>query len=457
MRWRSVWAADANHDGSRLVVAVPLDEEISSAVMVGSGEMGLLSGDSGGRLVRRLGGDWVRVRSRPLLGLGGTAEVRRFGWVRSSGEGRRPAAEIAEVLRLGMKNKLVRRIKKPLSCSGQWHATECSSSPNHQPCVDVREEYANAFRTESYTEFLTRVLAYSKNDSSSCLSRESTTSARLPSYRLFAEHLLDPDQPTVTRALSLAHCRPKVHSLLSDYFSHTANSSLLFSHLLKDIDLVRLKYTALKTILQCVPTNQIPSPMVITHLTEFSNFSNSFTSSGQVRAKQYQCFNLQKRLESSRDKAQAKLQLAAKMKCGSACLVAAITASLVVITISHGLALIMAMPGLASMNLGSKRKLAKVAARLDAAAKGSYIVNKDLEMTSRLVARLNDELEYMRRRVKIWVERRENRVEGNDVVQLLKKKHCSFSEQLDELEEHLYLCFMTINRARDLVLSQISD
>ncbi|CAJ1972287.1 unnamed protein product [Sphenostylis stenocarpa] len=448
MRWRSVWAADANHDGSRLVVAVPLDEEISSAVMVGSGEMGLLSGDSGGRLVRRLGGDWVRVRSRPLLGLGGTAEVRRFGCDSDAGDLVSGLVKAEWVVTFRNEEQID---------SPDQKAVFVFSSPNHQPCVDVREEYANAFRTESYTEFWTRVLAYSKNDSSSCLSRESTTSARLPSYRLFAEHLLDPDQPTVTRALSLAHCRPKVHSLLSDYFSHTANSSILFSHLLKDIDLVRLKYTALKTILQCVPTNQIPSPMVITHLTEFSNFSNLFTSSGQVRAKQYQCFNLQKRLESSRDKAQAKLQLAAKIKCGSACLVAAITASLVVITISHGLALIMAMPGLASMNLGSKRKLAKVAARLDAAAKGSFIVNKDLEMTSRLVARLNDELEYMRRRVKIWVERRENRVEGNDVVQLLKKKHCSFSEQLDELEEHLYLCFMTINGARDLVLSQISD
>ncbi|CAJ1972285.1 unnamed protein product [Sphenostylis stenocarpa] len=243
----------------------------------------------------------------------------------------------------------------------------------------------------------------------------------------------------------------RIHSLLSDYFSHTANASFLFSHLLKDIDILRVKYTALKTILQCVPINQIPSPMVMTHLTEFSNFSNPFTSSDQVRVKQYQYFNLQKRLESSRHKAQAKLQLAAKIKCGSACLVAVITASLVVIIIFYGLALIMAMPGLASMNLGSERKLAKVAARLDAAAKGSYIVNKDLEMTSRLVVRLNDELEYMRRRVKIWVKRRENRVEGNDVVQLLKKKHCSFNEQLDELEEHLYLCFI------DLVLCQISD
>lgn len=335
---------------------------------------------------------------------------------------------------------------------GQWDATECSTSPNHQTCLDVREEYANAFRTESYTEFWTRVLAYSNNQSG-----DSTTSSRLPSYRLFAEHLLDPDQPTVNRALSVAQCRPKVHSLLSDYFAHTANASLLCSHLLRDIDRLRLKYTSLKTILQCLPSNQIPSPMLITHLTEFSNFSNPFAASGLVRATQCQCSDLQKRLESSRDKARAKLQLAAKIKYGSACLVAAITASLVVLIMSHGLALVVAMPGLASMNLGSETKLVAVTARLNAAAKGSYIVNKDLETTGRLVGRVNDELEYMRRMVRFWLERKEDKVQADGgVVRLLKKNQCSFSEQLDELEEHLYLCFMTINRARELVLSQIS-
>ncbi|KAH1203378.1 UPF0496 protein [Glycine max] len=336
-----------------------------------------------------------------------------------------------------MKIKLVRRIKKLLSCS------ECStSSPNHQTCVDVREEYANTFRTESYTEFWTRVLAYSKDESSTCLSRESTTSARLPSYRLFAEHLLDPDQSTVTRALSEAQCRPIIHSLLSDYFAHTANASLLCSHLLKEIDRVRVKYRSLKTILQCVPTNQIPSPMIMIHLTEFSNFLNPFgassSPSARIRATQCQCSDLQKRLESSRDKARAKLQLVARLKCGSACLFVVITASFVVILVTHGFAMIVAVSGLASMNLASERKLAKVTSQLDAATKGTYIVNKDLETTSRLVARLNDELEYMKTTMRFWLERKKDKFQADgEVMRLLKKNQCSFSDQLDELEEHL--------------------
>lgn len=345
------------------------------------------------------------------------------------------------------------------------YATVCrSSSPNNESNVDVREEYANAFRTESYIEFWGRVLAYSDAQSSSySLSRGSTTSARLPSYRLFAEHFLDPDQPTVTRILSETPNRPTIHYLLSDYFDHTANAFLLCSHLLKDIDRVRAKYKSLKTILATTSSNNNIS-LVMAHLTEFSN-SNPFAASGpspcQVRATQCQCSELQKQLESSRDNVQAKLNLIARLKCGSTCLVVAITASLVVIVVTHGFALLMAMPGFiatALFDMALERKLAKVTAQLDAAAKGTYILNKDLETTTRLVARLNDELEHMRTMVKYWVERKEDRVQPDgEVARLLKKNQCSFGDQLDELEEHLYLCFMTINRARDLVLKQISD
>lgn len=339
------------------------------------------------------------------------------------------------------------------------------SSPNHETSVDVREEYANAFRTESYLEFWTRVVTYTKSNGEyrSYLSRESTTSAtRLPSYRLFAEHLLEPDQPTVTQILAQTKLRPEIHSLLSDYFTHTSNASLLCSHLLKDIEGVRIKYKSLKTMLQCWKTNQIPSPTMVTHSIDFTNSLNPFTQTGpspcRIRAIICNCSELQKRLESSRDKTRSKLKIIVRLKhCSASVVVVVITASLVVFVVAHGFALMVAMPGFVSMKLVSKRKLAKVTEQLDAAAKGTYIVNKDLETTSRLVARLNDELEYMKTTVKFWLERKEDRVQADgEVVRLLKKNQCSFSDQLDELEEHLYLCFMTINRARDLVVNQIT-
>ncbi|XP_044468364.1 UPF0496 protein At3g49070 isoform X3 [Mangifera indica] len=223
-----------------------------------------------------------------------------------------------------MKKKVCARISKLfLSATG---SDACNSD---QPTgLDVCEEYAHAFRTESYNEFWTRVLALSNGNIES-----TTAAARLSSYRLFAEQLLDPDQPNVTLSLT-------------------------------------------------------------------------------------------------------------------------------VIVASHALALLITAPGLiaASIQLPSARRLARVSTQLDVAAKGTYILNRDFDTISRLVARLNDEQEYMCSMVKFWLEKGEARLQATgEVARQLKKNDASFSQQLDDLEEHLYLCFMTINRSRNLVLKEILD
>lgn len=320
--------------------------------------------------------------------------------------------------------------------------------------MDVREEYANAFRTESYHDFWMRVIALSHVDSTTC--SIPTTASRLPSYRLFVEHLLDPDQPTVTRILALSRIRPVYRSILFDYFTQTANASLLCGILLKDIDRTRIVHRSIKTTLQSLDATNFS--LVLTRLPDFVNPFVSTAS--RVRAVQASCSGLLKQLESSRDKTRAKLRLANGLKRGSAIFLVALTASLTVIVAAHAIALLVATPGLiaASLELASVRSLARVTAQLDAAAKGTYILNRDMDTISRLVARLNDELEHMRAMVKYWAERKEDRLEASDeVARQLKKNDCSFSQQLDELEEHLYMCFMTVNRARNLVVKEMVD
>ncbi|KAF9668394.1 hypothetical protein SADUNF_Sadunf15G0124200 [Salix dunnii] len=341
--------------------------------------------------------------------------------------------------------------------------------------IDVREEYVNAFRTESYNHFWARLQALSNRGdpaTRTALAAESTTSAaRLPSYRLFVENLLDPDQSTVIRILSLIHTRPGTHSLLSDYFTQTANASLLCALLLKDIDHIRVKYRSIKATLYQIPQTQLPNPMLLTKIAEFVNAPNLFDRSGstpsRVQGMQADCFKLLKQLESKRDKAKAKLNLKNKLKHSSAIFLVALTASLTIIIATHALALLVATPGLitaTSLGLGSTR-VARVAAQLDAAAKGTYILSRDLETISRLVNRVNDEMEHMHSTVKYWAERGDDEgnwlhgINGEVVVRQFSKINecCSFSNQVDDLEEHLYLCFMTINRARNLVLKEILD
>lgn len=334
--------------------------------------------------------------------------------------------------------------------------------------LDLREEYANAFRTESYNVFWERVVALTKGKSVSVTQSPlgSTTAARLSSYRIFVEHLLDPDQPTVTRILDSIQISPKIQSLLSDYFLETSNASFLCSHLLKDVDQTRIKYKSLKSILDSLQALETVSEselsVMLTRLTEFSNFCNPFVSSdsspNRIQETQAKCSDLLKRLELKRDKTRAKLKLIHKLKNGSTMILVALTFSLTVVVALHALAVLLAAPGLvvASFELASAKKLLIWSAQLDAAAKGTYILMRDFDTISRLVGRLNDELEHMHCVVRFWLERGADGIQAiREVARQLKLNDTSFSEQLDELEEHLYLCFMTVNRARNLVLKEI--
>ncbi|XP_059288199.1 UPF0496 protein At3g49070 [Lycium ferocissimum] len=351
-----------------------------------------------------------------------------------------------------------------------WNEAQ-SSKPAHME-LDLREEYAHAFRTESYADFWKRVLALAEKTSSPTKIVGSTSAARLPSYRLFVEHLLDPDQPTVTRILGLIQTHKETHSLLSEYFSQTAETSLLCSLLLKDVQRTRSRYKSLKFALDSLqksPYSHVnPIPKILTRLTKFCNSLNPLVSSTssplRFKTVQANCSQLLKRLELRRDKTKDKLRFMNKLKRGSAVFLVALTVSLTVIVATHALALLVAAPMVmvTSFQLMSTKKLASWSAQLDIAAKGTYILIRDLDTISRLVGRLNDELEDLQAIVRFWLARGGDPLQlqlqaSGEVARQLKKNYANFVDQLDELEEHLYLCFMTINRARNLVITEIMN
>lgn len=182
-----------------------------------------------------------------------------------------------------------------------------SSSDKLDPAtnVDVREEYANAFRTESYLDFWTRMLALTTANSTTCLPVVSTTAARLPSYRLFTEQLLDPDQPTVTRILSVAQISSENHSLVFWYFQITVYASLLCGLLLKQVGQISDRYRFFKASMSA-------HIAMFDEMLEFSRSVNPFVSStsylGRFQPIQADCCKLLKDLKSSRDNTQAKLR-----------------------------------------------------------------------------------------------------------------------------------------------------
>ncbi|TKY51409.1 UPF0496 protein [Spatholobus suberectus] len=106
------------------------------------------------------------------------------------------------------------------------------------------------------------------------------------------------------------------------------------------------------------------------------------------------------------------------------------------------------------LRVSGKGSLSKVYDQLDIAAKGTYILNRDFDTMSRLVARLHDEIEHNRAMVQFCLDRKEDKF-SLQVVKELKKSDVGFRKQVEELEEHVYLCLVTINRTRTLVIKEM--
>ncbi|XP_022751480.1 UPF0496 protein At1g20180-like [Durio zibethinus] len=181
-------------------------------------------------------------------------------------------------------------------------------------------------------------------------------------------------------------------------------------------------------------------------------------------------------LKSKRKKVARKIKLIKFIhKASGICLTAAcgLVVIIAIVIAAHTLAALFMAPTIFSfpVNLLQKKKkkkklfrnfpclkcgfLRKVGDQLDVAAKGTYILNRDFDTMSRLVSRLHDEVEHNKAMIQICLERREDKL-CLQVVKELKKSNVGFRKQVEELEEHVYLYLVTINRARTLVIKEMT-
>ncbi|XP_051139525.1 UPF0496 protein At3g49070-like [Andrographis paniculata] len=335
---------------------------------------------------------------------------------------------------------------------------ECGERQN------VNDEYLSAVRTKSYTDFFLKFQFMVKIESPPPPPPES---------------FLDPGEETIE---SILNSSPAVNSsgqksVLTSFFHAGADAARFCSQLLKNLSQVQSDHTILLRVIDGCdsPSSADRFSAAVAELRYCAVLDSPFSDGSRAEFDEFRCRNaaVLHRLKSKRKQISRKIKLiksvnkASGVCAAAACGLAAAAAAFVAV---HTCTAVLMWPALLSLPIKPLKKkiqnlapitrrgsLRRAAVQLDAAAKGAYILNRDFDLMSRLVARLQDEIDHNKALIRLCLERMDGarRRFPAQVVAELKKYELGFRRHVQELEEHVYLCLVTINRARALVLNEI--
>lgn len=322
-------------------------------------------------------------------------------------------------------------------------------------CLNVNEEYLCAVRTKSFADFFCKVQFIFNKPSSSSSSANSGSSET---------GLLNPAQETIAAILqsSPALSAPGLKSILSNYFEVSAQASDFCRHLLDTLNRVWSDYAVINRLIS--DDDQLGSAAA--ELRSRGPILSDPFSEQDFRQIHERHSSVLHGLKSRRRRVDRQIKLIkyfnrASGVCAAAAggLVAAAAVAVALHTLAGllmGPALMFAIPAkkkikkIRFLRYGSLRRVVK---QLDAAEKGAYILNRDFDTMGRLVSRLQDEIEHSRVLIEFCLDR--SGQAGRHMLKVVKKYEAGFRKQVEELEEHVFLCLITINRTRALVVDEI--
>ncbi|GAV87689.1 DUF677 domain-containing protein, partial [Cephalotus follicularis] len=340
--------------------------------------------------------------------------------------------------------------------------------------LNVNEEYMEAFRTKSYIDLCSKVQGQMRRTSIDKLS----SSSSLPLYVHLSDFLLEPRQETLMDMLKSLN----VHHLLVDYFQASLEACDVCELLLQSIHKTRASHRKIRRVIKlskrmdnCASSTDDEEycSAILSELGGFALLKNPLSNITPVKFREIHDTNmlLFHKLTLKRKKIRRRVKFNRICnKIGRYSLVishGALAIALLVIAL-HCMVGLVAAPGLVACSLsilfkkkiklvgvGAKtRLLESLDAQLDIAAKGIFILINDFDTISRLVRGLYDEIEHRKAVANMCI-----RNKGSEVVKEVAKEfhlhESSFLEQLEELEENIYLCFHTMNRSRRLVIQHI--
>lgn len=283
------------------------------------------------------------------------------------------------------------------------------------------------------------------------------------------EKVLKPRRECIQEALSSVTDSSLTH-LAATYFEHSEHTSRLYVLLYQTVHHARFLYTPMYNFLDDLPTefeshtyslSPSQTELAFNVFLQFDLIENPFHSPDSHNFDDMrQCFSqLREQLDHHLQKSRSKVRLIRRCSMWPAlCLITAVVGvaiSAVVIATHALVALVMApiCPFILPSSM-TKKEMVHLA-QLDAAAKGAYVVHKDLDTIDRLVARLHAAVESDRVLIHLGLERGKDRYNVQETLKQVRRNRPSFEQQLVDLEEHLFLCFAAINRARLLLLQEI--
>ncbi|XP_027364698.1 UPF0496 protein At1g20180-like [Abrus precatorius] len=294
--------------------------------------------------------------------------------------------------------------------------------------INFHEEYHRALRTKSYVDFFNKVQLLANQPSINY------------NHNKLSKTLLEPCQetiPFIVDSTTLSKT-PELKNLMLSYFDISAEASQICSQLLKSINQVHSNYQFIQGALNIKDGDSLENfELIIFELNSFIHRNNPFLN---LQNHDFKLVNdkhssLLHHLKSTRKKVGRKIQLIKYLKKASKICVTAACGIIPIISMiiaTHTLTALIMGPAiltipfkhlkrkLQSYNFPGSGSLSKVYDQVDIAAKGTYILNRDFDTISRLVARLHDEIEHDRAMVQFCLDRKEERF-SLQIVKELKK------------------------------------
>nr|XP_043619228.1 UPF0496 protein At1g20180 [Erigeron canadensis] len=344
--------------------------------------------------------------------------------------------------------------------SGKYDKESTSSFINE---TDVNEEYKKAFRTQSYTDIYNQVQTHMRYD------RGSSSSSIHDHYVRLCDILLEPQSETIANLDKTFN----LHHLLLEFFKAGVEAWKICEDLLESIHQINTNYRKVEQIInlaQRVPNGK-QCPILYEELASYSSLMNPLSDFGPEKFPKVHTNHkmLLKRLTTKHIRIKRKDKIIKIVKKSGGCVLVGLYVILAVtllVLACHGLVVAAASPGLIACSLGLVKKassekkgakmsdLKRVVMQLDVAAKGVYTMIKDLDTMGWLVGRLHNDVEFGRSMAQKCIKNRNPDVLEEVVREFNVHGRC-FLEQLEELEDHIYLCLLNVNRSRRLLVEEI--